>query len=70
MLAWQKAGLHPPCFAAKPQIKTCGLKLAFLNPLISGDGTVLDCLFKMLYGQNAVFKVSGWHGNSYPNRLW
>ena len=70
MLARQKAGLHPPCFTAKPQVKTCGLKLAFLNRMIGGNNTVMDRLFKMLYGQNAVFKVFGWHDDSYPNRLW
>jgi hypothetical protein len=59
MLAWQKAGLHSPRFAAKPQINTCGLKLTFLNRVISGNGTVLDRPFKMLYGQNAIFKVFG-----------
>jgi hypothetical protein len=38
--------------------------------MIGGNNTVMDRLFKMLYGQNAVFKLFGWHGDSYPNRLW
>jgi hypothetical protein len=38
--------------------------------MIGGNNTVMDRLFKMLYGQNAVFKLFGWHGDSYPNRLY